>query len=140
MAAPVTTTWTPRTVTLGIRLTAVLTPILVTATPPTSTNPARQLTSRVTGRRLTLLADRGSSRAPAFFVAVPPHAKGGRHSGPLFPYLLVSENSAYETVRKGTRGYSGPSILGPQSSETGLFRTVSLTSEASDRGRLGLFG
>ena len=75
MAAPVTTTWTPRTVTLGIRLTAVLTPILVTATPPTSTNPARQLTSRVTGRRLTLLADRGSSRAPAFFVAVPPTHK-----------------------------------------------------------------
>src|SRR5215217_4550886 len=45
----------------------------------------------VTGRRLTLLADRGSSRAPAFLWLFP-HTKGGRHCGPLFPYLLVSEN------------------------------------------------
>jgi hypothetical protein len=46
-----------------------------------------------------LLADRGSSRgAPAFFVAVPPHTKGGRHSGPLFPYLLVSENGEYRKL------------------------------------------
>src|SRR5829696_4175728 len=43
-AAKVTTTWTPMTKTLGICLTAVMAPILVTATPATTTEPARQLT------------------------------------------------------------------------------------------------
>src|SRR5215203_746462 len=33
--------------------------------------------------------------------------------------------SSRETVRKGSRGYSGPPISGPQSSETGLLRAVS---------------
>src|SRR5215217_3472971 len=97
MAAWVTTSWTPMTGTNWIRLTAELTPpfpkaaaILVGARSTTNITTASM---EETGRRLTrlptrtkkfhgmeitqanLLADRGSSRAPAFFVAVPPTQK-----------------------------------------------------------------
>src|SRR5215217_1424640 len=67
-------------------------PMIVGATPATSGNCAKLVTSRVTRRRLTFWQTGAPLEEPRIFCGCSPHTKGGRHCGPLFPYLLVSEN------------------------------------------------